>query len=287
VKTEQQPLDPRLDIPYQVLGCRVVVSTDVAEIAARVRDVAVAPQEDLEPAGEIAVEILRGDDGCFEIHAGGGVRDRSCEVDAVIAQLEAVITRAAVERMGEWTRLHAGCVVVGGARILVSGDKGAGKTTTLLKLLLRGQEVLCDENVLLRGGDVLPVPRKFHLRDGTIALMKEFAPVAATLRKYHVQQLAPFHFFDPTDLGHGWRLSRGPVDAVLIIEPNRGGRSTIAPLAKTDLVLRLLLQAPDLDDRASRQIREISSFVAGARPLLLRLGDLDEAVDALERLVAG
>ena len=255
MNTEKQALAARLEIPYQVLGCRVVVSTDVREIAARVRDVAVMPQEDLEPAGEIAVEILRGDDGFFEIRMGGGVRDRSRELDAVIAQLEAVVTRAAVGRMVDWTRLHAGCVVVGGARILVSGDKGAGKTTTLLKLLLRGHDVLCDENVLLRGGEALPVPRKFHLRDGTIALMREFAPVAATLRKYHVQHLAPFHFFDPSDLGRGWRLSRAAADAVLFIEPNRGGRSTIVPLAKTDLVLRL--------------------------------GDLDEAVEALERLVAG
>lgn len=287
MKSKKQARVPSLEIPYQVLGCRVVVSTTVQEIAARVRDVAVAPQEDLEPAGEIAVEILRGEDDCFEIRIGGGLWDRSCEIDAVIAQLEAVVTRAAVGRMVDWTRLHAGCAVVGGVRILVSGDKGAGKTTTLLKLLLRGHEVLCDENVLLCGGEALPVPRKFHLRDGTIALMREFAPVAATLRRYRVHDLEPFHFFDPSDLGGPWKLSRAPADVVLFVEPARGGRSAITPLAKTDLVLRLLLQAPDLDERASRQIREISAFVAGARPLLLRLGELDEAAELLERTVGG
>ena len=276
-----------MDVPYQVLGCRVVIATDVPELAERVRDLAVSPEEDLEPAGEIEIELLQREDGFFEIRRGGRLCDRSRDIDAVIAQLEAVVTRAAVERMGEWTRLHAGCVVVGGARILVSGDKGAGKTTTLLKLLLRGRDVLCDENILLRGGEALPVPRKFHLRDGTISLMRELAPIAATLRKYHVHQLAPFHFFDPSDLGRPWKLSRAPVDAVLFIEAARGERSTITPLAKTELVLRLLLQAPDLDDRASRQIREIATFVAGARPLLLHLGDLDEAVEQLERLVPG
>lgn len=286
MKTEKLPPVANFDVPYRVLGCRVVVTTEVPEIAARLPDVAVAPEEDLAPAGEIEFDIVRAGDGYFVIRRGGRFCDRSREPDAVIAQLEAVVTRTAVERMGEWTRLHAGCVVVRGVRILVSGDKGAGKTTTLLKLLLRGHDVLCDENILLRGGEVLPVPRKFHLRDGTIALMKVLAPVAATLRKYHVQQLAPFHFFDPADLGRSWKLSRASADVVLFIEPARGGRSTIERLPKTDLVRRLLLQTPDLDARASSQIREVASFVAGARALLLRLGDLDEAVDELERLVA-
>lgn len=59
---------------------------------------------------------------------------------------------------------HAGAFVVDGGAWIVAGDKGAGKSTTLAWLALRGLDVLADDLVVVADGRVHVGPRCLDLR---------------------------------------------------------------------------------------------------------------------------
>ena len=67
----------------------------------------------------------------------------------------------------------------------------------MLTLLAAGHEVHGDENVLLRGGVTLPVPRKFHLREGTLDLVPELATVRESVSSREHPVIGPFRFCGP------------------------------------------------------------------------------------------
>lgn len=277
---------PLLDLPYRVLGREVRIRCSDPLLAERIPDVAVAPDEDL-PAGEpIEIDLLRGEE-FFEVHHGGRLCFQHFERDAVIVELEALATFLAAESMEDRLRLHAGCADLDGHRALFAGDKGSGKTTFLLRLLLAGHDVLCDENVMVKKGHVIPVPRKFHLRDDSFPLLPGLVGAKERLRSYTYQGIGTFRFLDPGDLGRGWKAGEGPAAAVFFIEPNFGGPSSVEPMAKIDMVRHLLFQTVNLGEKPGGHIAELTAFVGDIGAWRLRLGDLDGAVEGVRTALSG
>jgi hypothetical protein len=189
--------------------------------------------------------------------------------------------------MQGWLRLHAGCASLEGHRALFTGDKSSGKTTFLLHLLLSGEEVLCDENVMVKKGRVIPLPRKFHLRDGSFPLLPGLDGVKERLRSYTYQEIGTFRFLDPGDLGREWKTGEGPAAAVFFIEPNFGGPSSVEPMAKIDMVRHLLFQTVNLGERPGGHIGELTGFVGDIGAWRLRLGDLHGAVEGVRAALTG
>jgi hypothetical protein len=78
----------------------------------------------------------------------------------------ATVAAVAAHRDGR-EGFHAGAVVAGGGAWIVIGDKGAGKSSLLASLALRGQPVAADDVAILdAGGAVLAGPRFVDLRAG-------------------------------------------------------------------------------------------------------------------------
>jgi len=75
--------------------------------------------------------------------------------------------------MKDFVKIHAACGSIQGRRFLVAGDKGAGKTTLITRFFFEGVAVHGDERVLLREQKVIPLPRKFHLKEGTVPLIPQ------------------------------------------------------------------------------------------------------------------
>ena len=272
-----------------MLGRDIRVRTGEPALAERVPDVAVCAVDDLPPGDPLEITLAREGD-LFQVCRSGQLVYQSLDPDAIIIELETLVTYLVTEGMTAGLRLHAGCADVDGRRLLFTGNKASGKTTFLTKLLTLGNEVPGDENVLLLEGTALPVPRKFHLREATSSLFPELAPHRERSRLYTYAEIGAFRFFDPTDLGRPWRVRRAPVDAVFTIESNFDGASSVEPCPKIDMVRHLLFQTVNLSERPGTQLAELTRFVNGVAAFRLRLGDLDEAAAAvtavLEKLPA-
>lgn len=112
-----------------------------------------------------------------------------------------------------WVRVHCVTVDVGGHRVLIAGPSGVGKTTLALRMLVDGLEVQGDESALVRTGGSLAVPRPFHVKDGTRALVPELAGLLD--RQPLLHDVRPL---DPRLVRTPWRLRDAPVEHIVVLE---------------------------------------------------------------------
>lgn len=115
--------------------------------------------------------LLRGgrQAGRFLVETGNVTFERNpgCD-DAALARCFANCVLAAVLRQRGLLVLHANAVVTPGGVIVIGGESGSGKSTTLGALLNEGCWMLSDDLTVLRGGspgavDVLPGMPQLHL----------------------------------------------------------------------------------------------------------------------------
>jgi hypothetical protein len=140
--------------------------------------------------------------------------------------------------LGGWVPLHAGMVSVGGRRALVIGGKGSGKTTLMLRLLFDGHRVEGDETVYTRRGMAVCLPRNFHVKPGTAALIPELARLGASARlpATSTSDGMVITGFNPSTAGHPWTIGDGPVDAAFVLHPDHGGTASCRPVDGLRLV---------------------------------------------------
>ena len=142
-------------------------------------------------------------------------------VDTASAASDAIYVRAhrrafeLASRRG-WSRVHAVTVDVDGSRVLVAGPSGAGKTTLALRMLFDGAAVQGDESVLVhRSGASLAVPRAFHVKDGTAAMVPELLAVPGW---HDLPRVHDITVLDPTLVRAPWTLVEAPVDHVVLLD---------------------------------------------------------------------
>lgn len=271
-------------LKFRVLGCPVSVRCTAPGVGALLAEAAPRAVEFGLPAGrEIEIEIGPGvQRPIVEVRHEGQLIYQHYDPVQIAVEVETLVTHLATGAWAEWVRVHAGCATIGGRRALFTGDKAAGKTTLMLALLAAGHAVHGDENVLLRGGVTLPVPRKFHLREGSLSLVPELEPVRTSLCRREHPEIGPFRFFDPSDLGQTWNVGFAPAAAVFILESGFGGPSIVTPCAKVDAVRHLLFQTMNLSGEPSRELREISLLAGKVNAFRLKVGELAEAIRVIE-----
>ena len=133
-----------------------------------------AVQEDIRPEVEVHIGVT-GSPGDYHLSENGDDWRRLDTPTDVLNIVHSRVQSRALElasRKG-WVCLHGFTAVVGGRRVVVIGPSGAGKTTTALGLLAAGARVDGDECVLVAGGQVVAVPRRFLVKSGTAALVPE------------------------------------------------------------------------------------------------------------------
>jgi len=169
---------------------------------------------------------------------------------------------------------------------LLAGDKGAGKTTLITRLLFEDAAIYGDETVLLRGENAIPFPRKFHLKDGIVSLIPQLAPICKNLTSYPAYYGGRFRFFDPTDAGFGWQITEGKVDTLFYLEPRHHKKTEVERCPEWLMVQKLMLQSSDFAANPEAQIGQLCHVVAMSDNFIIHLGDLDRAVMLLQDLLA-
>jgi hypothetical protein len=104
--------------------------------------------------------------------------------------LEGTLIGCAVRKRTDSAALHAGVVEVGGQGVLISGSKGAGKSTLVLSLANEGSRYLGDEIAFVRYEDAVvdAFPKAVTLKEGSFSLFPEVTTHADPVRgrvRYH------------------------------------------------------------------------------------------------------
>ncbi|MFK7828751.1 MAG: hypothetical protein AB8B57_03120 [Congregibacter sp.] len=167
-----------------------------------------------------------------------------------------LIYRRVYQRIAEpfiragWVMLHAGLVSVNGQRMILMGDKGAGKTTLVNRLMLAGHTIEGDESILARDRFVTAVPRQLHLKPGSYALLPELADMIQSLPYCHGEG-GVVRALDPKKAGFKWQIQQGPVQAILWLSANHNGQTELRRIGSME-TLKFLMDS-QFDMGESRQ----------------------------------
>jgi hypothetical protein len=193
-------------------------------------------------------------------------------------------------RADGWLRLHGGLVDLDGERVLIVGPSGAGKSTLVTRLMFDGADVLGDEWVLVRDGQVTSFARRIHLEAGSAAVIPELAGRWDDLDRFVTREGLDTRAIDPTDLGRPWRLDPAPLAAVVALAPRIDGCNRLTPMGDLDAVRVLLTQTfaddqspvgQDLVSDRGPLVRSACQLATDAACWRLAAGDLTTVHEAL------
>jgi GTPase SAR1 family protein len=216
----------------------------------------------------------------------GADRDLRPSPEAAAALVEQRIHELAFAALADDTKVHAGSATWRDRRLLVVGAGGSGKSTLMARLLFEGFAVEGDEMVLLREGRAVAYPRRFGIRQPTLALVPQLSaltPGLAGTPEPHGENGFPVLALDPAQLGFEWRIGSGPVHHLFLLDGHHAGPTRVAPCPSHMAVRQVMTHSSPPSGGRAAWVRDVCATVAGARCHSLVLGDLDSASDVLRQ----
>ena len=177
--------------------------------------------------------------------------------------------------------IHSGCATYNNKSFLVIGEKWAGKTTLLCKLMFEGFDVHGDEYSILDDKKVIPYPRKFHVKEGTLNVIQEIAELCKNLTPYILDSKKTY-FMDPQTAGFEWKIAPMKPDTIFYLEPNHGRESKIYQIPGWQVIQKIIHQVDNFSLQPGQQIKDLCRFVNNASCFVLYSGDLNQAVHIIK-----
>jgi energy-coupling factor transporter ATP-binding protein EcfA2 len=180
--------------------------------------------------------------------------------------------------------IHGASVVVAGRRFVVTGDKGAGKTTLMLSLLRAGHDVEGDEHVVLDADGVIARPRTLRVKPGSLRVVPDLPSSIEATPSIDIWEGGHIHSISPALFGRPWVVRHGRLDGIVFIAPNHGGRSVAAQISPDDAFRRLMRTVMFRGVSVLAETVRVRRLVAEVPAFELRLGDLSQAEFHLRHL---
>lgn len=182
--------------------------------------------------------------------------------------------------------VHAATAVIDGCRVAFVGDKRAGKTTLMLRLIQERCPVQGDENLIVTEDGAVPTPRCLHIKEPSLDVLPALSEKIRSL-PFVTDWIGNIVYSCPPSFAGGdWTIVEGPVDALVFLEPNFGGSSVLTPLDHERAFERLLENAFLPPTGRARAVARLRNLVIGRGCWRLQTGNLDQAIDRLRRLAA-
>lgn len=187
-----------------------------------------------------------------------------------------------------WLVIHAAVVEKGGAAVILPAPPGSGKSTLCAALVARGWRLLSDELTLVRlaDGRIDPLPRPVSLKNGSIGVIRAWAPaaelsppVADTLKGTVAHMRAP---------GASVARAGEPAVPAWIVFPKwrAGAAAEMVPVAQARAHLRLAENAFNYSLLGANGFAAAARLIDGTRTFDFSYGALDDAMAVFDRLLA-
>jgi HprK-related kinase A len=185
--------------------------------------------------------------------------------------------------------LHAAVLERRGHAMLLPAAPGSGKSTLCAALAFNGWRLFSDEFGLLRPGscEMLPVPRPIALKNGSVDIVRSFAPKAEfgpLVRNTRKGDVA--HVIPPTDAVQQQNLP-GPARLVVFPSWEQGVSLDLEPLSQAEGFMSLATNTFNYDMLGEAGFDSVRDLIAGAQCFRLRYSDLPSAVACLNALADG
>lgn len=219
----------------------------------------------------------------FVVHVDGERLAARRKIADLAGPLSWHINRSVIDRsVRRFHLMHASAVTRAGVTVVMPADMESGKTTTAAGLLREGYGYVTDEAVAVDTdtGLVHPFPKRLSLDPGSWPLFPDLAS----------------RYGNPTS--RQWQLSPGDLGATTATRPVAapgviafpryvaGCRTEVVPLSRAEAAYELSRMSFHFAQAPARNMRSAIRMASGATVVRLRIGSLDDAVDAVEELVS-
>jgi hypothetical protein len=261
---------------------RVVIRTSERAAFEAIRFLACDPQ--IVPAQKVTsaltVEPFR---GRYRISEEGKNDTEVIGPTALVDHLNYRVTSLSFEAKPHAGILHAALLRRGTRRVLITGRAAAGKTTLALRLIQADYELEGDEHVFVEDDGVTARPRACRVKESSLPVLPAVAKAIAAAPVY-VDFAGRKHFsVDPRTIGGSWRIEKGRVHAIIVLQPNHGGYSSLRRVAPLALSQGLLSEFGLRDAGRGAAIGAVARLASTTKGYDLSLGDHETAVKCIDR----
>ncbi len=260
--------------------------TTEREVFAAIRFLECNPEIVAVPVAEsvLTIEPFRGH---YCIYEDGRDVDQVFGTKSVTDHLHSMLFSYSLAERPRAGVLHAALLRRGSQRVLITGSQGAGKTTLALRLVRAGYQLEGDEHVFLDDDGVIARPRACLVRETSLALLPEVAEVILSAPAYVEDNGCTIFNVDPRLIGGSWRIEKGNVDCVIVLQPNHGGDSSLRHLPPMMVAQALISEMGMREIDRGVSIGAIAALVSRCNGYDLSLGDPEGAVTCIDRALDG
>ena len=179
--------------------------------------------------------------------------------------------------------IHAGCVCAGDRCVLLCGGSGHGKSTLTYALARSRFSYLSDDAVFIQGSgeriEIFSFPEKIKLDGASRSFFPELGRLEGSSGKVEI----PSRLTGIKDIS-----VRGEPYALIFVEIAEGTASRLAPVEKSDALLRLIRQSVSITSKKSMgaQLDLLKRLVETSKCYEMKAGrDLDRAPALVEKVL--
>ncbi|MFL6673683.1 MAG: HprK-related kinase A [Massilia sp.] len=207
-------------------------------------------------------------------------------VDQAYPMFEWVLNWCVSSRANRYLIIHAAVVERDGAAAILPAPPGSGKSTLCAALVARGWRLLSDELALvsLEDGMLLPLPRPVSLKNGSIDVIRAFAPGAVLSRPVEdTSKGTVAHLKAPA--GSVARAAE-PARPAWIVFPKyeAGAAMTLEPIAPARAFMRVAENAFNYSLLGAQGFAALAGVVDRCASFDFKYSSLDEAIGLFSRL---